>query len=508
MYSRYYLSIFLGFSIEFRLLFTGWNCSKIILQTAPEVWKPFSVRGMGYGVGYGVGDTVPGEVRPVSRHFAIISHPKLSIDTTLNKFVVNGKTTPSPTKKIIVLTTVVTFTIFVTKETKIETKTKIQTNTIHNGDALTTLKTFPNECIDCVITSPPYYALRDYGIDGQLGLEKTFHEYLDKLIEIFAEVKRVLKPTGTVFVNLGDSYSGAGAAGKNTGKAVYKQSDFRSKTLKTYLQDKSLLNIPSRFAIRMTDELGFIQRNEIIWYKRNCMPSSAKDRFTVDFEKVYFFTKNKKYYFEQVREPSVDSESYTGRRPRKAPKMASYDLKNCQVAGKIRSGFLDDVGKTYPQRNKRCVWDIVTRAYREAHFAVFPEDLVKPMIQAGCPEFVCTKCGFIKQPIMQDTGKRIDVEIYNGTETKDYENHKAQKPSETKRRILESMSKVKEKHYTSCTCNAEFTGGIVLDLFAGSGTTLKVAKDMNRNYIGIELNGNYIPLINKRLGLDKLKLAL
>lgn len=412
-------------------------------------------------------------------------------------------------KKIIVLTTVDTFTIFVTKETKIETKTKIQTNTIHNGDALTTLKTFPNECIDCVITSPPYYALRDYGIDGQLGLEKTFHEYLDKLIEIFSEVKRVLKPTGTVWVNLGDSYSSntKGTGGMNSKKlSTHNTNNFQAFDkikIKSNLQDKSLLNIPSRFAIRMTDELGFIQRNEIIWYKRNCMPSSAKDRFTVDFEKVYFFVKNKKYYFEQVFEEHTSGKAGDKRSLGFGYKGEYYNIGQQQARENHTHTVLGVNG-----RNKRCVWDITTKPYKESHFAVFPEDLVKPMIQAGCPEFVCTKCGFVKQPIMQDTGERIDVEIYNGTETKDYEGNKAQKPSETKRRILESMSKVKEKHYTSCTCNAEFTGGIVLDLFAGSGTTLKVAKDMNRNYIGIELNGNYIPLINKRLGLDKLKLAL
>lgn len=315
----------------------------------------------------------------------------------------------------------------------------MELNKIYNGDALTVLKTLESDSIDCCITSPPYYALRDYGISGQLGLEKTFHEYLDKLIEIFTEVKRVIKPTGTIFVNLGDSYSTNGGAISNGGNLGNKEALLQKNgnRIKFKFQEKCLCNIPSRFAIRMTDELGLIQRNEIIWYKRNCMPSSAKDRFTVDFEKVYLFVKNKKYYFEQVREPSVDSESYTGRRPRKAPKMASYDLKNCQVAGKIRSGFLNDAGKTYPNRNKRCVWDIVTRAYREAHFAVFPEDLVKPMIQAGCP-----------------------------------------------------------------------INGVVIDIFAGSGTTLKVAKDMNRNYIGIELNKNYLPLINKRLELHKLKLVI
>jgi len=153
------------------------------------------------------------------------------------------------------------------------------------------LKTLPNESINCCITSPPYWALRDYGIDGQLGLEPTFQEYLDKLIAIFDEVKRVLRKDGTCWVVLGDTYSGG--VNNNGSKKVY-----GAKTLKPIkaigFQCKSLLQIPSRFSIMMTDH-GWILRNEIIWYKPNAMPSSVKDRFTVDFEKVFFFVKNKKY---------------------------------------------------------------------------------------------------------------------------------------------------------------------------------------------------------------------
>lgn len=320
----------------------------------------------------------------------------------------------------------------------------LEINKIYLGDCLEVLKTFPNDCIDCVVTSPPYYGLRDYGVPGQLGLEKTFHEYLNKLIEIFAEVKRVLKPAGTIWVNLGDSYYNYRGINNHNSDTLERETlqkvyhNVAVPTVKTdAIQQKSLMNIPSRFAIKMTDELNLIQRNEIIWYKRNCMPSSVKDRFTVDFEKIYFFVKNKKYYFEQQFEKSIDPESYTGRRQRRAPSIAKYDLKNCQVAGKIRGDFLNDVGKTYPKRNKRCVWEINTKSYREAHFAVFPEKLCVIPIQAGCP---------------------VD--------------------------------------------------GVVMDIFAGSGTTLKVAKDLNRNYIGIELNPEYIKLIEKRLSLEKFKLAI
>lgn len=311
-------------------------------------------------------------------------------------------------------------------------------NKIYCGDSLEVLKTFPDNFIDCVITSPPYYALRDYGIDGQLGLEKTFHEYLNKLIEIFSEVKRVLKPTGTIWVNLGDSYSGAGSW--NEWKEEWSSKTKQCKTPQANIQysklrdksiiAKSLMNIPSRFAIKMTDELNLIQRNEIIWYKRNCMPSSVKDRFTVDFEKIYFFVKSKKYYFEQILEPYLGPLNRWAGNDLKADGTSNWDKGTGQSSYRNRNMRSNENG-----RNKRCVWDITTKPYTEAHFATFPEDLVKPMIQAGCPK-----------------------------------------------------------------------EGIVLDIFAGSGTTLKVAKDMGRNYIGIELNPEYIKLAEKRLELDKLRL--
>jgi len=293
------------------------------------------------------------------------------------------------------------------------------TNTVHHGDCLTVLKTFPDEFIDCCVTSPPYWGLRDYGIEGQLGLEPTFHEYLDRLIAIFDEVKRVLRKDGTCWVVLGDTYSGG--VNNNDSKKVY-----GAKTLKPIkavgFQCKSLLQIPSRFAIMMTDH-GWILRNEIIWYKPNAMPSSVKDRFTVDFEKVFFFVKNKKYWFEQQLEKSIwfekDKRAITGGIT-KSGKSITSEGNQYQIN---KSGSFRKDGN----RNKRCVWQIPTKPFKEAHFAVFPPTLVEPMIQAGCPE-----------------------------------------------------------------------NGIVLDPFIGSGTVAQVATLHRRNWIGIELNPEYIKLADKR----------
>lgn len=284
----------------------------------------------------------------------------------------------------------------------------MEVNQILQGDTLEVLKTLPEESIDMVITSPPYWGLRNYGVEGQLGLEATFQEYIDKLCNMFDEVKRVLKKEGTCWVNLGDTY------GQNwRGGGV---------------PPKSLVQIPSRFAIEMSNR-GWILRNEIIWHKPNCMPSSVKDRFTVDFEKIFFFVKNKKYWFETQYEPlQQTSIERMGRKwcGSKNKKFGQENNKQQVIDAEERmdaNRWANDKG-----RNKRCVWPITLRGYRGAHFATYPEELIETPIKAGCPE-----------------------------------------------------------------------GGIVLDIFMGSGTTGVVAKKLGRNYLGIELNPEYIEIANKRL---------
>lgn len=311
---------------------------------------------------------------------------------------------------------------------------------IIQGDSLEVLKTLPDESVDCVITSPPYWALRDYGCEGQLGLEPTFQEYIDKLCNIFDEVKRVLKKEGTCWVNIGDTYMGnssysekgrQGFGNDKIGminkkqwidpkyeKAGESRLRGREHVLSGQIIEKSLCQIPSRFAIEMTNR-GWILRNEIIWHKPNCMPSSVEDRFTVDFEKVFFFVKSKKYYFEQILEPYESEPSESDRNRNKAGEKYNG-------TGLFSEGERDYYCKG--GRNKRTVWSITTKGFSEAHFATYPEALVEPMIKSGCP-----------------------------------------------------------------------LGGIVLDPFSGSGTTGRVAIDNGREYIGIELNPEYIKIQEKRL---------
>ena len=366
---------------------------------------------------------------------------------------------------------------------------------IIQGDCLKQLEKLPDESIDMCVTSPPYWALRDYGMKGQLGLEPTFQEYITKLCDIFDEVKRVLKKTGTCWVNIGDTYAGSmpkkkGDFGKNSKVAKNLDSAYAMQGTKNQaVSDKCLIQIPSRFAIEMTNR-GWILRNEIIWHKPNCMPSSAKDRFTVDFEKIFFFVKNKKYWFETQYEKSLTEGSKSGTLKEDAS----------EPTGKI-SGY-NHSGKdfiTSDKRNKRAVWKITTKGFKEAHFAVYPEKLIETPIRAGCPEFICKKCGKAREKTLVDTGKRREVEKYNGKAKKNYSNAKAQNPSDTKRRILESQSKILKEQYTDCGCNAGFEGGTILDPFAGALTTAVVAKKLKRDYIMIELNPGYIEIGKKRL---------
>src|SRR3990167_4221203 len=188
----------------------------------------------------------------------------------------------------------------------------MEINKIIHGDSMEVLKTLPDESVDCIITSPPYYGLRDYSVDGQIGLEKTLDEYLTKMLAITAELKLVLKKTGTLWWNHGDSYGTGSGAGIRDGKQATNRgtqtNENWQKKGKASIPgyEKSLLLQAHRLVIRMIDEQGWILRNTIIWHKPNCMPSSVKDRFTVDYEPIFFFTKSKKYWFERQFEPQKD----------------------------------------------------------------------------------------------------------------------------------------------------------------------------------------------------------
>ncbi|HEY0427495.1 MAG TPA: site-specific DNA-methyltransferase [Pyrinomonadaceae bacterium] len=262
-------------------------------------------------------------------------------------------------------------------------------NKIIRGDALKALKKFPEGSIDCIVTSPPYWALRDYDVKGQIGLESTIEEYLEKLLAVFAEIRRVLKPTGTCWINFGDTYANKTKGGhrnklqNNMYDSLTRRATFPKLETKLNIPPKSLCQIPSSFALKMIEQ-GWILRNEIIWHKPNAMPQSIKDRFSVDFEKIFFFVKERKYYFCQQFEPLKNPVRLERRLldPKKSHKRTkSYWFSaRPEISEKRRLNML----KT--GRNKRCVWTIGTTSFPGNHFAVYPPRLIETPIKAGCPK--------------------------------------------------------------------------------------------------------------------------
>ena len=265
-------------------------------------------------------------------------------------------------------------------------------NHIYLENAETGIKNhIPDGVIDCCISSPAYWGLRDYKHDDQLGNEPDFNTYLDRLVAIYDHVYRALKPTGTCFINLGDTYGGSGAG--TTTKADIEK--YKENSKKSYIMpnstaisnslrgtplNKCLLMIPERFALRMIDR-GWILRNKIIWHKPNQMPSPADDRFTVDFENIYFFTKQDKgYYFEQQLEPYTKPMNRWGGEQNTANGKSAWSEGTGQQAYRNRSLRPNEDGK-----NMRTVWSINTVPFGDAHFATYPEKLVERMIKSGCP---------------------------------------------------------------------------------------------------------------------------
>lgn len=270
-------------------------------------------------------------------------------------------------------------------------------NKIYVGHALEVLKNLPECSVNTCVTSPPYWGLRDYktspakwqdGWSGELGAESDFNQYINHLCDVFDEVKRVLKDDGTCWVNIGDTYGGS-SLNCSYGVKTKGQTSFLNSV--NHLQkvahtrgkySKSLLLIPFRFAIEMQNR-GWTVRNVIIWQKPNATPSSAKDRFTVDFEYLFFFSKNKKYYFEQQLEPIKQSTYDRCKTGCGINKGANYQGLNKKNFERLQQRILDG---TIAGRNKRTVWQIATHACHEAHFAVFPPALIETPIKAGCPE--------------------------------------------------------------------------------------------------------------------------
>jgi DNA modification methylase len=333
-------------------------------------------------------------------------------------------------------------------------------------------------------------------------LEPTLDLYIKHLVDIFDEIKRVLKQTGTCWVNLGDTYAGnhnrANDTRDKTGLGLRPGERYRGQRPgKASVAAKCLCLIPSRFSVEMCRR-GWILRNRIIWWKPNSMPSSARDRFTVDFEEVFFFSKMGKYYFETQFEPYTEDLNRWGGDLLRAEGRSTWDEGTGQACYRKREVRPNPLG-----RRKRSVWRIPSKPFPEAHFAVYPPKLIESPIKAACPEFVCKKCGKPREKKFEGRStEAFNIRVRDVQ--KDRIKHTDRKAAESEIRAYREEtyggSGKKCKGYSiPCSCSAGFEPGIVLDPFMGSGTTAVVALELNRNFIGVELNSDYVEIAERRI---------
>jgi len=306
----------------------------------------------------------------------------------------------------------------------------METNKIINSDVFAGLRTLPDNSVDCCVTSPPYWNLRDYSVKGQIGMEKSPEEFIDVMCSVFMEVFRVLKPSGTLWLNMGDSYAGSmkGKGHVKTENDNYLQpSASWVEPIKTDgYKPKDMIGIPFMLAFALRSK-GWYLRQDIIWHKPNPMPESVQDRCVKAHEYIFLMSKSNKYYFDYkaILTPiaaGTHNNTYT-----KTAKL-SEDKNVNQWARQTLTRIFNYLPDGQPAAMKRSVWTVSTQAEKEHHFACFPEKLISDCILAGCPE-----------------------------------------------------------------------NGIVLDPFFGSGTTGVVARKLNRNYIGIELNPDYCKIAERKL---------
>ncbi|WP_250285750.1 DNA-methyltransferase [Frankia sp. CiP1_Cm_nod2] len=332
-------------------------------------------------------------------------------------------------------------------------------NTILLGDARTRLADLPPASVDCVITSPPYYGLRDYGTAGQIGLEADVASWVADLRAVLAEVARVLKPSGVLWLNLGDGY----ARHPREGAPV-----------------KSLLLGPERLALSLLAD-GWRLRNKVIWAKTNPMPSSIRDRLSASYEVVYSFTRARSYFFDldAIRVPHRSAQppqaSATGRAYPPASAVATVN-RTRRTNRNTGLGSLKVNGLTgHPLgKNPGDVWWLATAGYREAHFATFPIALAERPLLASCPERVCVGCG---KPWTREPARR--------------------------RGHLAVLGELRP----SCDCQVGFRPGVVLDPFLGAGTVAVAAERHGREWVGIELNPEYAALAEARIVKARTKIA-
>lgn len=425
------------------------------------------------------------------------------------------------------------------------------TNQIHEGNALNLLDELPKSSIHTCVTSPPYWGLRDYGHDDQIGLEPTVEDYVQQLVTIGRKLRRVLRSDGSWWLNLGDSYAGSGRGQWDTPSDDVKESYVPGQGTFPDREEsftrKTKLLVPHRVAIALIDA-GWIVRSDAVWAKSNPMPSSVKDRFNETKEFVFHLTPQPDYWFDldSVREPHDGGSFDRATNSYQGAKTWATD----HLPGRSGVGQTHNFDKPlHPNgKNPGDVLDIPVAQCPEAHFATFPEELIETPLKATCPPRICAACGTpyervtVEKPVTLDmedeperpqtrralelarqagltddhlracravgfsdagAGKACQTGAGNNTERVERLAAEAKDVLGGYFREFCGTHSVSEGWTTACECETDETeAGIVLDPFAGMGTTCGVAKRLGRRFIGIELNEEYVALAQRRVGID------
>lgn len=395
-------------------------------------------------------------------------------------------------------------------------------NRCHIGDVRDTLRAMAAEGVkvQCVITSPPYWGLRDYGVDGQIGLEPTPEAYVATMVEVFRRVREVLAEDGTLWLNIGDSYaSGSHKGGVDTsdefisgGCASWSTRDsYKASTLATGLKIKDLIGIPWRIAFALQAD-GWYLRSDIIWHKPNPMPESVTDRPTKAHEYVFLLSKNAKYYYDAdaIREEYATPPELRGS---KHGHLAMRGQESIRPRGNLEA--CDDPSQRYYSRggrNRRSVWTIATQAYSEAHFATFPGKLVEPCILAGTSQKGhCPGCGgrwrrVVERGELMPTRAKHDKRAYGVVVATPDPGDQGRNRARDGHRAHMAYEAKTIGWQPACACALDPVPDIVLDPFLGSGTVAQVAQNLGRQWIGIDLNPQYAPMQQARTAQQGLRL--
>lgn len=383
----------------------------------------------------------------------------------------------------------------------------MSSHTILEGDALTVLKTLPSQSVHTCVTSPPYYGVRDYHVDGQLGLEPSHREYIRRMVAVFSEVRRVLRDDGTCWINMGDVYynyrpglqDDARAQGFNRLKGGSPRDIPSTSSKRNRRQDgfkeKDLMGIPWRLALALHAH-GWHLRSDIIWSKPNPMPESVEDRPVKSHEYIFLLTKRQDYYYDYyaVLEPANGNAHSRGNGlHRKLDEVSEEDYEMVRS----KRSWAESTTAPSDERNRRTVWTVATEGHREAHFATYPTALIAPCILAGTSaKGACPQCGAQWIRVVEKTG---------GTTGESWHDHEDRLGLGQRKPQEKTPYKREHRGWTAgCKCGSEEVAPpVVLDPFCGFGTTLLMARRLGRNGLGIELKGEYVRIAERRIEGDQ-----